>query len=191
MFEFWQHSPSIKLAAKTMKRGGVIAYPTEAVWGLGCDPFNENAVGNILALKQRAVDKGLILIASDIKQLDFLLKPLSNKQIAQLTSRWPGPVTWIIPHHNNIPYWVSGKHNGVAVRVSNHPLVRALCSTYGGPIISTSANPQGKPPAKQAWQVARYFASSPLLSMITKGQVGKRAKPSEIIDLLTNQHIRL
>ncbi len=187
---FWFKTPSVAHAAKVMHYGGVIAYPTEAVWGLGCDPFNQNAVENILSLKKRSIDKGLILLASRMSQLDFVLGTLSTKQLHQLESRWPGPVTWIVPTNPEVPLWVSGQHAGVAVRVSAHPYVRALCDKYGGAIISTSANPQGNQAAKTAWQVRRYFGGSPLLNYISSGCVGKRSRPSEIIDLSSNAIIR-
>lgn len=190
MVDYWSLNPSISLAVQSLDRGEVIAYPTEAVWGLGCDPFDEFAVAKILRLKNRSVDKGLILIASDISQLDFVLNDLSPEQRARLQSTWPGPTTWIVPNNASIPYWLSGKHNGIALRVSNHPLVQALCKRYGGPIVSTSANPQGKPAAKTHWQLERYFGSSADLSYVTKGVVGKRSRPSDIIDLLSESTIR-
>jgi L-threonylcarbamoyladenylate synthase len=168
----------------------VIAYPTEAVWGLGCDPFDVDAVYKILELKGRSVDKGLILIASETRQLDFVLSTLSIDQRSRMEASWPGPTTWIVPNNASVPYWVCGNHSGVAVRVSDHPLVQSLCKAYGGPIVSTSANPQGKPAAKYRWQVERYFGRSSHLSYITKGIVGKRERPSDIIDLLSASVIR-
>jgi len=190
MQNFWSKSPSVRLAITTLSKGEVIAYPTEAVWGLGCDPFDVDAVYKILQLKGRSVNKGLILIASDINQLDFILNDLSIDQLAQMDASWPGPTTWIVPNNASVPHWICGDHSGVAVRVSDHPLVQSLCKAYGGPIVSTSANPQGKPAAKTRWQVERYFGSSPQLSYITKGVVGKRDRPSDIIDLVSESIIR-
>lgn len=173
-----------------MFKGEVIAYPTEAVWGLGCNPFDAEAVYKVLSLKQRSVDKGLILIAADIHQFNFILKDCSAVQRNQLEKSWPGPVTWLVPNNGTIPYWISGNHSSVALRVSDHPVVKALCKAYRGPIVSTSANPQGKPSAKTAWQVSRYFRRSKELSYITKGSVGKRKKPSDIFDLNSGSTIR-
>lgn len=190
MLNYWPKSLSIRLAVNALHKGEVIAYPTEAVWGLGCDPFDVDAVYNILELKGRSVDKGLILIASDISQLEFILKDLSTAQRARMKASWPGPTTWIVPNNGRVPYWVSGNHSGVAVRVTDHPLVQALCKMYGGPIVSTSANPQGKPAAKYRWQVERYFGHASQLTYITKGIVGKRDRPSDIIDLLSESVIR-
>ncbi|MBX2809102.1 MAG: Sua5/YciO/YrdC/YwlC family protein [Cellvibrionaceae bacterium] len=183
-------SPGITLAAKTLHRGGVIAYPTEGVWGLGCDPFNPHAVANILALKRRDPRKGLILIAATIEQLHPYLSRVSPTQMRQLENTWPGPYTWLVPNNHLIPPWISGEFSSVALRVSKHPLVQALCQRFGGPIVSTSANPQGMPAARAAWQVRRYFKGDKRLTRIVQGQVGRRSRPSEIRDLLSGQLIR-
>lgn len=183
-------APSLTIASQIMHQGGVIAYPTEAVWGLGCDPFNEQAVRTLLSLKKRSANKGLILIASNIVQFDFILKNLSKSQIETMQKTWPGPVSWVVPVNESIPYWISGDHQGVALRVSNHPIVKSLCNIYGGPIVSTSANTQGRPAAKNQYQVRGYFKNNVNLDYITQGVVGSRNKPSQIFDLLTQAVIR-
>ena len=189
MFDY-RSLPSLTIASQIMHQGGVVAYPTEAVWGLGCDPFNRRAVHSLLSLKQRSADKGLILIASHIEQFNFILKDLTKKQIEMMLNTWPGPITWVVPINKFIPYWISGDHQGVAIRVSNHPIVKSLCNIYGGPIVSTSANTQGHHAAKAQWQVRRYFKSNDTLDYITQGVVGQRQKPSHIFDLLTQATIR-
>lgn len=186
----WHRSLSLKMAAKTLFDGGVIAYPTEAVWGLGCDPFNASAVKRILQLKRRSMDKGLILIGADIDQFEFLLHDIEEDKQKHLKQSWPGPFTWIVPHHQRVPCWVSGKHPGVAIRVSDHPIVQALCRLYGGPIISTSANPQSKPAATTSLKVRHYFHGDRKLDFITQGATGKYQRPSEIRDLTTLALIR-
>lgn len=131
----------------TMAQGGVIAYPTEAVYGYGCDPFNEEAVERLLAIKERPWHKGLILIAADMDQLEPLLAPLTPEQLARLEDTWPGPNTWLIPDPEDlVPKIVKGVHGSVAVRVCGHPVARRLCEQWGGPIVSTSANRSGEPP---------------------------------------------
>ncbi len=185
----WCRHPKIQRAADLLAAGEVIAYPTEAVWGLGCSPFNEQAVLRLLALKQRDYEKGMILVASDIEQVEDLIKPLTAEQQTRLRDSWPGPRTWLVPDiEHQIPQWVKGQYSSVAIRVSDHPLVQGLCRAFGGPIVSTSANPQGKIPALHQWQVRRYFGDS--LAAITPGVVGKNTKPTEIRDLLTGQLIR-
>lgn len=178
------YHPKVQLCVSAICRGDVIAYPTEAVWGLGCDPFNRHAVHRILALKQRAVEKGLILVAASMHQLDGLLEGLTATELNQLEKSWPGHVTWLLPHRNRIPAEITGVHKTVAVRVSAHPVVKALCEGFGGPIVSTSANPQALPPARTGTDVRRYFGNTELV--IAPGQVGRHAMPSEIRDLSCN-----
>lgn len=143
------HSLSIDDAVEALRTGAVIAYPTEAVWGLGCDPFSEPAVTHLLAIKQRAPEKGLILIGSDLEQFDGIVdwSQLSNVQRDAVTANWPGPYTWLVPTTARVPAWISGVYDTVAIRVSAHPVVVELCRAYGGPIVSTSANRSGEPAA--------------------------------------------
>ena len=129
-------------AIATVRNGGVIAYPTEGVWGLGCDPRDEAATMRVLALKQREVDKGLILIAADEAQLaPFIdMDALAPDQRDAVRTTWPGANTWIVPASASAPRWITGDHDGIAVRVSAHPVVIALCDAFGGALVSTSAN---------------------------------------------------
>lgn len=180
-------SPKIAIAAQILHRGGVIAYPTEAVWGLGADPLDRDAVAYLLELKRRSVDRGLILVAASIEQFDFLLAGLRNSDIAKLHMSWPGANTWLIPHRDLIPPWICGRHDSVAVRVSAHPVVKSLCERFGGPIVSTSANPRGLAPARNALRARAYFGSA---VYYVPGQVDMHARPSVIRDLLTEQVLR-
>jgi L-threonylcarbamoyladenylate synthase len=164
----------------------VIAYPTEGVWGLGADPFNSHAVERVLALKGRPVSKGLILVAAHIEQFDFILRHLSADQRATLTASWPGPNTWLVPHAGEVPLWISGAHSTVALRVSAHPVVRALAELTG-PLVSTSANPQGLAPARHASRARQYFANQVFYA---PGQVFRDAGPSTIRDLITGRVVR-
>ena len=133
---------SIADAIAALRKGGVIAYPTEGVWGLGCDPRDEAATLRLLALKQREVGKGLILIAADEAQLApfVAMDALASDQRDAVRASWPGPNTWIVPASANSPAWITGDHDGIAVRVSAHPIVVALCEGFGGALVSTSAN---------------------------------------------------
>jgi L-threonylcarbamoyladenylate synthase len=130
------------------------------------------------------------LAAANIQQLEPFLTKITPKQRQQLEASWPGPVTWLVPNNGLIPDWISGGSSSVALRVSDHPYVQQLCIAFGGPIVSTSANPQGKPAPRKRWQVYRYFAQSVLLSRIVKGAVGKRLEPSQIRDLVTGAVLR-
>jgi len=174
--------------ARTIHRGGIVAYPTEAVFGLGCDPLNPEAVQNLLALKQRPMEKGLILIAADIAQLTPFITSLTPEAKAQLAATWPGPHTWLLPAHANTPRWIRGRHDTIAVRVTAHPIAAALCRATGHALVSTSANPAGKAPALDALRVRRYFPGA--LDNILYGALGAETGPTPIRDLSTNKLIR-
>ena len=178
----------IKKAVASLQAGGVIAYPTEAVWGLGCDPENESAVRELLRLKQRPVEKGLILVAASIDQFKPYLSQVSAKQYRQLQVSWPGFQTWVVPAPEFVPFWLKGEHPSIALRVSAHPLVKALCQAFGRPIVSTSANHTGQPVALDEQQVKDYFENE--LAFILPGELGGAANPSSIIDIVTGQPIR-
>ncbi len=178
----------LRTAVNALRLGGVIACPTEAVWGLSCNPDDEEAVTRLLALKGRPVAKGLILVAAHQEQLEFLFAGLTDMQRETLLDSWPGPNTWLLPHRNRVPAWVCGDHSTVAVRVSSHPGVRRLCSAWGGPLVSTSANPAGARPAREAFQVRRYFGDA--LDYLLPGRVGAAQRPSVIRDLASGQVIR-
>ena len=176
-------------AVRVLRQGGIIAYPTEAVWGLGCDPFNSEAVARLLEIKRRPEHKGLILAAASEAQIGGLLDPLSHEQREQLSETWPGPNTWLLPDSRHlIPRWIKGSHTGVAVRVSAHPVVQALCLAYGSAIVSTSANVSAAPPAKSKLKVRTYFGSD--VDFIVDGSLGDQSKPTTIRDLTDNKVVR-
>ena len=174
---------------QALQQEEVIAYPTEAVFGLGCDPDSEKAVNALLALKQRPWQKGLILIAANYEQLKPYIDDaaLTDSQRETIFSVWPGPVTWVIPARPETPRWLTGSFDSLAVRVSDHPLVQQLCSQYGKPLVSTSANLSGQEPCRTTEEVRIQFGSSlPRLA----GLVGGRLNPSEIRDALTGKQFR-
>lgn len=181
-------NPRINTCVNALRSGDVIAYPTEAVWGLGCDPFNSHAVEKVLALKKRHWRKGLILVAGDISQFAFLLDGLVDSELQKLNDSWPGHVTWLVPHEGKISPLVCGEHDTIALRVSTHPLIKTLCHKFSGPIVSTSANPQGLPPAKTSLDANRYFKKKGVL--FSPGVVGKSLTPSKILDLRSGNTIR-
>ncbi len=175
-------------AVNALRGGGVVACPTEAVWGLSCDPFSPTAVRRLLQLKSRPMSKGLILIAGAQQQLEFLLHDLPPQQRERLHSSWPGAATWLVPHHQRVPGWIYGEHDTVAVRVSQHPVVASLCEAWGGPLVSTSANPAGAQAPRFAFQVQRYFGGA--LDDLLPGAVGAERRPTAIRDLATSETIR-
>jgi len=164
-------------ALRCIRAGGVIAYPTEAVWGLGCDPTDRDAVQRILDLKSRPEDKGLVLVGSSLEQFNDWIQPLSADDKKAVMATWPGPVTWVLPCYESVPTWLRGKHASLAIRISDHPIVKALCDE-AGPLVSTSANPAGKEPARTLLRVRQYFPNG--INCLLPGALGGRRQPSEI-----------
>lgn len=175
-------------ALRAVRCGGVIAYPTEAVYGLGCDPSRLDAVQRILTLKQRPANKGLILLAADFSQLEPYVLPLDKVTQARVFPTWPGAVTWVLPAKATVSPLIRGEHTTLAVRVTTHPLCRALCQQLGHPLISTSANVNGQAPARSADAVAAQFGD--LLDAVIDAPLGGQQQPTEIRHGLTGEIVR-
>ncbi|MDJ0926410.1 MAG: Sua5/YciO/YrdC/YwlC family protein [Gammaproteobacteria bacterium] len=175
-----------KLAGETIHSGGVIAYPTEGVYGVGCAPEHGDAVARICRLKQRPLSAGLILIAADVWQLAGYIDP-DPDELKYLLADADLPITWVVNAGPLSPDWVTGGRETVAVRITDHPVAAALCRAAASPLISTSANRRGRPPARRALQVRRWF---PQLDLVVPGQVGSAAGPSEIRDARSGRTLR-
>lgn len=173
-----------------LRQEEVIAYPTEAVFGVGCDPDSEQAVMKLLALKQRPVEKGLILIAANYEQLAPYIddSQLTDEQKQRIFDSWPGPVTWVMPTKPGVPRFLTGQFDTIAVRVTDHPLVQALCLAFGKPLTSTSANLTGQKPGRTVAEVELQLGDR--LAAILQGDTGGRENPSEIRDARTGQIFR-
>lgn len=182
------HPLRLQLAARCLAAGGVIAYPTEAVYGLGCDPRNPDAVRRVLAIKRRPEHKGLILIAATWSQLAPYVESLGSARMAEILATWPGPVTWLLPAREDTPRWLTGRHETLAVRVTGHPLAAALCHAWGGALVSTSANLSRRPPARTALQVRLRLG--PAVDLVVTGPCGGRERPSAIRDGGTGAVVR-
>ena len=178
----------INKAVEALRQGRVIAYPTESVYGLGCDPFNPHAVTQILTLKNRSIKKGFILIASEWKQIAALTQPLDPKILAQVFRTWPGPVTWIFPATAEVPYWLRGDRATIAIRVTAHPLARLLCFHFGGPIVSTSANLERQPLVRDVKMLRVIFGNK--INIILEAALGASKRPTEIRDVITAEVLR-
>lgn len=180
----WMH---LVQAAEVMRAGGVIGYPTEAVFGLGCDPLNAEAVQRLLAIKRRPVGKGLILLAADLDQLQPYVR-LTEAQQSALRQHWPLATTYLIAASALTPAWIRGDHDKVAVRVTQHPLARALAQHFTSPLVSTSANRSTAPACRNSLQLQRQLGAE--LDFIVSGQCDLAAQPSTIIDLESGAVLR-
>ncbi|MGO4999673.1 Sua5/YciO/YrdC/YwlC family protein [Oceanisphaera sp. W20_SRM_FM3] len=172
----------LQLALTQLRQGGVIGYATEAVFGLGCDPDNGAAVQRLLDIKQRPIEKGLVLVAADISQLmPYLdLSKLPEGRLSEILNTWPGPNTWVIPAKPEVPTWLKGRFDSLAVRVTAHPQVRDLCLALGKPLVSSSANIAGQPPARSAVELEQQLGHK--LDYILPGNTQGLANPSLIRD---------
>ena len=177
-------------AVASLRGGGVIACPTEAVWGLGCDPFDEAAVMRLLAIKQREVGKGLLLVAADVDQLDGLVDwdALEPGRREAVLASWPGANTWVLPATTRVPRWITGDHDGVAIRISDHPLVAALCRSFGGALVSTSANVAGEAPARREADLAPSLRAA--IDALLPGETGGLDRPTPIRDARSGAVLR-
>lgn len=173
-----------------LNNGGVIAYPTEAVFGLGCDPDNPEAIKKLLAVKQRSVDKGLILIADDFEKLRPYvdLSDVAEESLQWMFSHWPGPFTFVIPKSNKTSHWVAGNHNSIAVRVTAHHIAADVVKSFGKPIVSTSANLAGAPSITCSEQLKNEI--EPKVDAILEGTLGEQSNPSIIIELTSRKVLR-
>ena len=167
-----------------LKSGELIAYPTEGVWGLGCDPNNLEAVKKILDLKERSSSKGLILLGSRFEQ--FNEYAFAEEYKAKLMTKWPGPHTWLVPAKQGVSTLLIGSNDKVALRLSNHEIVCELCEGFGGAIISTSANKEGLPTLRGVREIADVFPDVKIL----KGRLGDLKRPSTIQDVVTDFIVR-
>jgi len=171
-----------------IKEGGVIAYPTEYCFGLGCDPRNREAVDRILKIKQRSAKQGLILIAADLFQVEQYATMDGAPLRDDILASWPGPVTWLLGCRSNVPEWLRGQHTTIAMRVCAHPESAAICRGFGGAIVSTSANRHGQPALIRSADVTKELGSE--LDYVVDASVGGATQASQIRDGITGEKLR-
>lgn len=185
MVEPWFH---LRRAAQVVATGGLIAYPTEAVFGLGCDPWSQAAVLRLLRVKERPIAKGLILIGAEFAQLAPFVTEVEPERMAVVRASWPGPFTWLLPTRPGTPRWLTGTHETLAVRVTAHPIAAALCRAWGQALVSTSANRSTQPPARTALGVRLRLGNQ--LDYLVPGACGPGSRPSRICDARTGALVR-
>ena len=176
----------IKKIHQILVNGGVIAYPTESVFGLGCDPSNEQAIAKILKIKKRTLEMGLVLLTPSIEIVSDWVN-MNNKQLKVFSSPSPRPTTYIVPASNSAPKWLTVK-NTLAIRLSNDLFIKSICGMLGLPIISTSANLHGEQPCRSANEVEKIMGSQ--LDYIVFKNTGPFNNPSTIVDLSSGKTIR-
>ncbi len=178
----------VEQGVNAIKSGGIIAYPTESVYGLGCNPFYQEAVMKILQLKGRLQEKGLIVIASHVQQILPLIKPIAPNDLARALKTWPGHQTWIFPKSPLVPPWISGAFDTIAVRVSAHPIVKQLCDSLNMPLVSTSANHANQEALCSIKDIKMQFGDK--IDAFINAPLGKHSKPSKITVAHTLKQLR-
>jgi len=178
---------AVDVAAATLRAGGVVLHATEGVWGLACDPFDPDAVARVLALKGRAPARGLIVIGAEAETFAPEIAALSPAVAKQVRASWPGADTWIVPNVR-FPRWVTGARTTIAIRVPGHAQARALAARFGGPLVSTSANPSRRPPARTELHARRYFHDR--VDCVLAGSTCGGGRPSRIRDAVSGQRLR-
>lgn len=180
----------LQLARRHIDAGGIVAYPTEAVWGLGCDPHRPEAVARLLELKRRPMSLGLILIGASYEQLapyidTTMIRPGALERVRR---SWPGPNTWLLPASAAVPPWIRGDHASVALRVTAHSGAAGLCTAAGRAIVSTSANVHGQRPPRTLLELRLGLGGR--VDYILSGRTGGADRPTVIRDALSGRTIR-
>ena len=176
-------SGQVDEAVAVLRSGGLVAVPTESVWGLSCDPDNAAALDRLLHLKGRDSARGVILVADDMQRFAPLLDGIDSASRQQLCDSWPGPMTWLVSHRGLVSSQVCGDSASVALRVTAHPVLALLCRCWGAPLVSTSANRSGALPCRTAEEVEVLCGDA--LGVIVPGELGAEPRPTPIRDLLT------
>lgn len=179
---------SVSEAARCVTDGGIIAYPTEAVYGLGCDPNNTAALERLVGIKKRAVSKGFILVASNFEQLQPFIAPLTETERQTVMKTWPGPVTWVVAAAEHTSMLLTGGRETLAVRISAHPVVRELCQTLGFALVSTSANLSGTTSITNPDILVQQFGHG--IDMLVEGALGEEHSATAIFELATGIKLR-
>lgn len=180
----------LQLARRHIEAGGIVAYATEAVWGLGCDPHRREAVARLLELKRRPMALGLILIGASYEQLaPYIDTPMIRPAaLARVRRSWPGPNTWLLPASTAVPPWIRGAHTSVALRVTAHPAAAGLCAATGHAIVSTSANVHGRRPPRTLLELRLGLGGQ--VDYILPGTTGGADRPTVIRDASSGRIVR-
>ncbi|HEX6993288.1 MAG TPA: Sua5/YciO/YrdC/YwlC family protein [Gammaproteobacteria bacterium] len=178
----------IRRTAACVRAGGVVAYPTEAVFGIGCLPDDDEALARVLRIKRRSWRKGMLIVGASIEQIDRWAMLERSPLLDQILASWPGPSTWVLPARPRAPARLTGGRHTIAVRCTAHPIAAELCRQARSALVSTSANTSGRPPLRESVDVRNTLGR--VLDDVLPGPVGGRQSPTRILDGLTGQVLR-
>lgn len=172
-------------AARALRDGNIVAYPTETVYGLGVDPFNQAALQALLRAKGRPEGKPVLVIVADVEQLKSLVHPLPPEAKPYVDAFWPGPLSLLLPANAAAPPSILNAEGLVCVRCPGCAIARQLCQRFGGPITSTSANLHGAPPADR---IDRIDVNN--VAVAVDGGILKESRPSTLYNPSTAEILR-
>ncbi|MBI4531340.1 MAG: threonylcarbamoyl-AMP synthase [Candidatus Latescibacteria bacterium] len=173
--------PVVGEAVRCLQAGGVLVYPTETVYGLGGDPFHKDVVERIRAIKEREENKGFLLLIPTMSVLEGLVGEIPEVGQQLMERFWPGPLTFVLKGRSGLPSWLIGEDGTVALRVSSDPVVQAIVAMWGRPLISTSANRSGYPPALSVERLDPAIAGA--VDLVIDGGCRSCPHPSTIVDV--------
>ncbi len=178
----------VSKACEVIRAGGLLVYPTESVYGIGCNPNNTTALKKLLNLKKRSPEKGFILVASDFSMFKDFVKPLPKDTLERIKKHWSEPVSWVVPAVDHCPKLLTGNRNTLAIRVSAYPFIQAMCKQLGHAITSTSANISGSDPITQVNGLIAEFAND--VDYIVPLSLEKQNSPTPLFDALSGKRLR-
>jgi len=172
-------------AADVLRKDGIVAYPTETVYGLAVNPFSPAALERLLDAKGRDASKGILLIVADSNQLERVVRDMPDEALPLIEAFWPGPLTLLFPATGDVADMLLGPSGKVAVRCPGHAAARELCAVFGGPLTSTSANRAGEAPATRPEAI-----ELPGVDAVLDGGMLPPAQPSTLLDPETGTILR-
>ncbi len=172
---------SLREAVDTIRKGYIVAYPTETFYGLGVDPFNRKALERLFALKGRERGKPVPVLVPDLETLEWIVEEIPKTGRRLIDRFWPGPLTIVFKARPEVPDLLTGGTGKIGVRISSHPVAAKLLEYLDGPLTTTSANPSGKGSPLTAGEVEDYFGEK--VAIIIDGGRLKGRKGSTVVDV--------
>ena len=177
-------APELK---EVFKKGGIIAYPTETFYGLGADPFNEDALERLFELKGRPRGKPILVVIREVSELTLLAADIPDVATSLIKRYWPGPLTLVFRAKEGLSELLTGGTGKIGVRLSSSPVTQRLVEILRSPLTSTSANPSGMSPARDYKEVLEYFGDA--VDVVIKAERLSTGKPSTVVDVTAEKPV--
>jgi len=172
---------ALREAARLLRAGEVVVFPTETVYALGCHGLRSDALRRLRRLRRRPADKGFILLIAEAADVTALAERISPAARRLMNRCWPGPLTLVLPARPELPRELTGGQGTMAVRLSSHPVARELARLVGAPLAAPSANRPGEPPARTAAEALAPFGEA--VAWALDGGTSAGSRPSTVVDV--------